>query len=129
VSITPEVSSVAPSSSTSTATETAKPGSFLEKHVGEIVAAAAGVLAEAVQEYKDRGLTPKTKGQGGELIWQLYRLRASMIGIWDFDSVARQRGIEALRAATDGELTPRTVDLLVDEVLTILRKVVADNLN
>lgn len=44
-----------PPSSSSTATATA--GSFLERHVGELIAAAAAILLEALGEFRDRGLT------------------------------------------------------------------------
>ena len=51
------------------------------------------------------------------------------IGTLDFDSIAREQGATTLRAATDGEMSPRIIDALISEVLDILRKVVRDQLN
>jgi len=71
----------------------------LEHHVGAIVGAAAGTIAEAIQEFQDGGLTPMTKSQGGEFIWQLFRLREFMIADFpDFDCVAREHGTATMLA-------------------------------
>jgi len=62
----------------------------------------------------------------GDLVAQLYRLRAFLVPTWDFDGIAKKHGIEALRAA---DVSPATAAAAVTEVLNILRKVVRDNLN
>ena len=122
---------LAPSTSTSTtATSPSKPASWLEHHLGQTVAAAASTIAEALGEFQDGGLTSRTKGRGGELIFELFRLRQFLIANFpDFDRLARERGIEALRAATDGEIRPEIADELITAVLDILGKVTKAELN
>ena len=107
----------------------AKPVSWLERHVGEMVAGAAGNLALALSEFQDRGVTGRTKKAGGEAIWQLYRLRQSLITDLDFDSIARTHGRAVLRECCGNDITDAFVDLLVDTVLEILAKVTRDQLN
>ena len=120
---TPTITALAPAPSTAKATS--KPASFIENYVGELAAAAA-ILLEALGEFRDRGLTPRTKMAAGDLIAQLYRLRAFLVPTWDFDAIARAHGIAALRAA---DVSPATAEAAVDEVLTILGKLIHDNLN
>ena len=67
-----------------TSTATTKPASFLERHVGELVAGAAGTIALALPEFQDRGLTRATKMAGGEAIAQLFKPRQFMMGTWEF---------------------------------------------
>ena len=121
--------SVTSTPTTSTTRTTSKPASFLERHVGEMVAGAAGNLALALSEFQDRGVTGGTKKAGGEAIWQLYRLRQSLITDLDFDSIARTHGRAVLRECCGNDITDAFVDLLVDTVLEILAKVTRDQLN
>ena len=121
--------SVTSTPTTSTTRTTSKPASFLERHVGEMVAGAAGNLALALSEYQDRGVTGGTKMAGGEAIWQLYRLRQGLIADLDFDSIARTHGRAVLRECCGRDVTDATVDMLVDSVLEILTRVVRDHLN
>ena len=121
--------SVTSTPTTSTTRTTSKPASFLERHVGEMVAGAAGTLALALSEYQDRGVTGGTKMAGGEAIWQLYRLRQGLIADLDFDSIARTHGRAVLRECCGRDVTDATVDMLVDSVLEILTRVVRDHLN
>ena len=123
----PAITTLAPA--TSTARTTAKPVSWIERHVGEMVAGAAGNFALALSEFQDRGVTGGTKMAGGEAIWQLYRLRQALIADLDFDSIARTHGRAVLRECCGRDVTDATVDMLVDSVLDILRKVVRDQLN
>src|SRR5262245_31517774 len=118
---TPIVTTLAPVPSSSTATS--KPASFLERHVDELVAAAAGMIALALSEYQDRGVTTRTKMANADAIFQLFRLRQSMIGTWDFDTMARTHGRAVLRECCGSDVTDATVDMLVDATLEILRKV------
>ena len=117
--------SPAPSSSSATA----KPASWLERHVGEMVAGAAGTIALALSEFNDGALTPRTKMQGGDAIAKLYKLRQFMIGTWDFDRIAREHGRAVLRECCGNNVKDATVDALVSEALAILAKVVRDQLN
>jgi hypothetical protein len=100
--------------------------SSLEPLVGQLVAAAGITIVEALGEYRDGGLTPRTKGRGGDLIAQLVGLYHFAIVDLDFDNVARVHGMAALRAA---DVSPSTADRLVDEVLRLLHKVVQTTLN
>jgi hypothetical protein len=128
---TPAVSPlVALERSRSTATATPAAGSWIEAHIGKTVAAAAATIAEALGEFQDGGLTSTTKAAGGSCIFEIYRLRCFLIARFpDFDRLARERGIEELRAATNGEVSSVTIDVLVDGVMDILHKVVRDQLN
>ena len=121
--------SVTSTPTTSTTRTTSKPASFLERHVGEMVAGAAGNLALALSEFQDRGVTGGTKMAGGEAIWQLYRLRQALIADLDFDSIARTHGRAVLRECCGNDITDAFVDVLIDSVLEILRKVTHDQLN
>lgn len=113
-----------------TAVTTFNPPNFLERIVGEAVAVAASSLAKALGEFTDGGLTPATRGQGADSIVQLFRLKLFLAGDFpDWDAVAREQGVTALRAATDGEVSPVTCDLLVESVLEILGRVVKSELN
>jgi hypothetical protein len=94
----------------------------LERLVGELVAAAGMAIAEALAERSDGGLTPATRVRGGDLIAQLYGLRQFLIVDFpNFDSIARTHGLAALRAC---DVPPATADVLVNEVLAIVAKVV-----
>jgi len=94
-----------------------------------MIAGAAGNLALALSEFQDRGLTGGTKMAGSEAIWQLYRLRQALIANLDFDSIARPHGRAVLRECCGSDITDAFVDVLVDSVLEILRKVTRDQLN
>jgi hypothetical protein len=128
---TPAVSPLAPSTSTSRSpSSSSEPASWLERHIGECVAAAGGAIVAALDERRDGALTPRTKGRGGELIFEVYRLRQFLIADFpDFDTMARTHGVAALRAATDGNIRLEIADELVNAVLDILQKVVKSQLN
>ena len=114
--------------SQSTAVKTAtRSAPLLEYHLGAIVAACAGMIGEAVGEFQDGGLTPRTKGQAGEFIAELFRLRQYMIVDWpDFDRIARERGVEMLVACG---APSSAAEFLVTEALAILSKIVHDELH
>ena len=117
-----DVTTSAPSSTTATA----KPASFIEHYIGLQVAGAASLLILALEEYGDGGLSPKTKEQSGQLIFELFRLHQFMIGRGDFDAIARRHGVAVLRK--DG-INLATAEIAVDEVLKILAKVVKSQLS
>jgi hypothetical protein len=77
-------------------------------------------------EYADRGLSPRTKENVGELFVQLFKWRQFAIPDWDFERIAREQGVAILRAA---DIPLATAEAAVDEILIILGKVVRDNLN
>ena len=105
---------------------TVKPIPWIEKHVGAMTAAAAGTILEALAEHQNGGLIQKTREQIGESIWQLYRIRCVMVPSWDFDAIAREQGTAALRAA---DISPRTAQIAIDEVLRVLRAVIRETVN
>lgn len=96
---------------------------WLERHVGECVAAAACTILQALDEHQNGGLTPRTRGAGGDRIFDLYRLRCLMVSTWDWETIARHRGIEALRTISNGEISLSACDALVDHVLAIVSAV------
>ena len=115
---------------TSTAKPTFNPASSIELAVGQAVAAAAAAIAEALGEFQDAGVTPRTRNQSGEAIARLFRLQRFLIADFpNFDAMAREQGAAALRAATDGEVSPVTCALLIESALEILARVVAAELN
>jgi hypothetical protein len=57
------------------------------------------VIAEALAERQDGGLTPATRARGGDLLAALHGLRLFMLADWDFDGICRVHGAAALRAA------------------------------
>jgi hypothetical protein len=107
----------------------AKPSPTIERYVGELVAAAAGAIVEALHEYRHGGLSPRTKMAGGDLICELFKLRQYMIADWPFDQIAREYGTAALRETCGTDLDARRIDVLVDEVLRLLHKVVRAAVN
>jgi hypothetical protein len=127
---TPANTTLAPERSRSTSTTaTAQPIPWIEHHVGECVAAAGCAILQALDEHKDGSLMSSTKSLGGDTIFALFRLHQYLAGHLDFEAVARREGAAALRAACDGEMSPATIDVLVDGVLDILAKVVRAELN
>ena len=109
---------------------TTKSAPFLECHVGAVVAAAAGAIAAALGEFRDGGLTPATKMHGGDTIATLFKLRQFLIVDFpDFDGMARKHGAIVLWEICGDEVSPATIDVLVDEMMDILAKVVRAELN
>jgi len=98
----------------------ATPANTIERYVGQRVAAAAGVILEALAERQGGGLSPATRTAGGDQLAALHGLRLFMLADWDFDAIAREHGAAALRAA---DVSPANADVLVDEVLILLHKI------
>jgi hypothetical protein len=117
---------VAPERSRSPATSTAKLTPWIEHHVGECVAAAASVILQALDEHRDGGLIPRTKEQIGDSVWQVYRLRQFLVPTWDFDVIAREQGVAALRTA---DVAPAIAQIAVEEVIRVLHAVIRETLN
>jgi hypothetical protein len=68
----------------------------IECLIGEVVAVASIVIAVALDERRNGGLTGRTKLQGADLIAQLYTLRQTCPDT--FDVIARREGKRALHA-------------------------------
>ena len=94
-----------------------------EHLIGEVMAAAAIALLRALYEWETGRLTPAAKAAGGNLVAQLYELRAATMGEFDFEQVVRIHGLQALRARCVGEWNPVAGRILIDNVLDILRQV------
>jgi hypothetical protein len=98
----------------------------IEVLIGDVTAAAAAALAQALQEYWTGDLSLKTKLHGGDLVAELWKLRQSTLGeIDDFEQVAREQGRLALQKRCNGgyHAVAAKSDILVDEVLKILDQV------
>jgi len=116
-----------PAPAPSTAVKAITRSARLEAHVGAVVGAAAAALGAALGELQDGKLTSMTKCQGGQLIYELFRLRQLMIGTFpNFDALAHQCGEETLRACG---VPAAAANMLVDEAMKLLKKVVGDQLN
>jgi hypothetical protein len=99
----------------------------LECRVGVLVAVAGIAIAEALDERRHGALSSETRTRGGNLICELVRLRQFLIAdLPNFDAVARTHGVAMLRAA---DVSPATADVLVNEVLAIVAKVVRASVN
>jgi hypothetical protein len=106
---------------------TTKSAPLLEAHLGVVVGACAAMIAEAASEFQNGGLSPRLKGNAGEFIWQLFRLREFMLPNFpEVDRIAKERGVEALVAC---DFPIETAEWLVGEVMTVLGKIVRDLAN
>jgi len=113
---------LAPSRSTASA-----PANTIERHIGALVAAAGLVIVEALAERAAGGLTSATRTRGGDLICELYGLRRFLIADFpNFDALAREHGLAALRSA---DVSPAAAAELVSAVLDVLAKIVRTTLN
>ena len=116
-----------PALSSSTTAKTATRSARLLEHIGLTVAAAAAALGAALTEkFKSDTVSAQTKMIGGETIAALLKLYFFMAGNFDFDRVARERGVEVLVAS---DIPPEAAKFWVDEVMKLLKKVVGDQLN
>jgi len=109
------VDTLAPSSSAAPT-----PANTIERYVGQRVAAAGIAIAEALDERQHGRLSTATRTRGGDLLAALHGLRLFMLADWPFDEICRVHGAAALRAA---DVSPAAADVLVDEVLALLRKI------
>jgi len=94
-----------------------------------MVASAAGAIAEALGEYQNGGLSPLTKSRGGDLVFELFKLRQFLIADFDFDRIAVEYGLAVLLEASGADVDASTINILVDGVMDILRTVVRAALN
>jgi len=105
------------------------PGASLEHSVGEIVAAAAVTLAQGLREMERGKLTLRTKMKGGDLVFELFKLRQFLIADFDFDRICREHGRIVLLEASGADVDARTIEILVDGVLDVLARVVRAAVN
>jgi len=102
------------------------PSAALEQVAGEIAADAAVALARAVHEFHTDGLSFETKMRVGDLIARLFELRLCAGPI---DDAARTRGARLLRERYGEDLDARTITVLIDVVIEVLRHVIARDMN
>ena len=91
----------------------------LEIHLGIVVAAAA-LGAAMGEEFKSGVVSASTKTIGGETVAELLKLYFLTAANFDFERVARERGVEVLLA---NDISPGIAESLVDETLKILAAV------
>jgi hypothetical protein len=101
----------------------------VERAIGELVAAAAGILCRGLLECSNGGLRQETKGAGGDVIAQLYDMRVFATGSLDFNATAREYGKATLRAYLAAGHDPLAaseakLDTLVDTVVDIVDQLV-----
>jgi hypothetical protein len=103
------------------------PGPTVECLIGELVAAAACLVAHGLRELKEHGqIQTDADAQriGGELMGTLIELRQATAGALDFDRVARTHGARALQERSDGTVSQRAINELVAAVIEILTGIV-----
>ena len=101
----------------------------LEQILGEVAADAAVVLARALREFQNGGLSPRTRGHWGDLIARLFELWQVGVGQIDVYSAARARGARLLQERYGRNINARTIAVLIDGVIEILQQVVRAELN
>jgi hypothetical protein len=112
--------------------QSSTPGPAVECLIGELVAAAACLVARGLRELKERGqIQTDADAQriGGELMGTLIELRQATAGALDFDRVARTHGARALQERSGDTVSQRTINELVAAVLEILAGIVRLRLN
>src|SRR5215471_8327013 len=93
----------------------------LEQTIGEVTADAAVVLARALRESQNGGLSPRTRRHWGDRIAQLFELRLVYAGQINFYAVARARGTYLLQDRHGEDLDARTIAVLIDAVIEVLQ--------
>ena len=94
----------------------------LEAHLGTLVGAIAATIGAAWNELQEGKLTSLTQGQGGELIYELFKLRRILLADFpNFDDLAPQCGVETLLARG---VPSEVAKFLVDETMRLLARVV-----
>jgi hypothetical protein len=106
--------------------------------IGEVTATAAIVIAVALNERANGGLTLKTRQRGGDLVAALYQLHQKCAGEFDFFDVARDQGKRALhvryvQAKGNGSCPPPFNDAMAEEMvswpLDTLNRIIAAEMN
>jgi hypothetical protein len=106
----------------------------IEQTIGELTAAAAGLVVAGLCEYWHHGrmdgrMRADTRRQGGELIALLIEVREATAGEIDFDQVAKSHGAKALRERNGTAVSAETIDVLINGVLHILHGVAKLRMN
>jgi hypothetical protein len=117
---------LAPSPSTAAPLLPASPA--LEQLIGEVTAAAASAVLEALREFQRSG---RRNGMpAGEIIAQLYELWHGVLGSGlDFGETARTYGKRALRERCGEDLSDAELDEIVSWPLEILARAINMEMN
>jgi len=115
----------------STAVKAITRSARLEAHLGLVTAAAAAATGLALAEkFHNDTVSAPTKRLGGETIAELLKLYFLTAAIFEsprcFFRVALERGVEVL---VTGDIPPEAASFWVDEVMKLLAKVTASQLN
>ena len=98
---------------------TPRPRNAIHWYIGVQAGGAAAVLLEALEERRDRGVTPATRDQAGVIIGELCRIRYYMPQ--DFEALAKEHGVAMLHEC--GDVSRATAEWAVGQILAIVRKV------
>ena len=102
--------------------------STLPQIIGEVTAGAAVAIARALREFQTDGLSFEAEMHVGDLIARLFELRLCA-GQIDFYAVARAGGARLLQDRYGRDINARTIAVLIDAVIEVLRQVVRAELN
>jgi len=105
--------------------------SSVERHIGELIAGCACLVAQGLEECLAHGkmngqMSAATKVQGRALIAGLLELRNGTAGELDFNAVARLHGAKVLQGQG---VSDKTIDSLLNAALEILDRIVRARLN
>jgi hypothetical protein len=101
----------------------------LEEIIGEIAAGAAVALARALREFQTDGLSIGAKMHVGAQIARLFVLWQVCAGQIDFYAVVQARGSHQLQERYGKDINARTIAVLIDAVIEVLRHTVHMELN
>ena len=101
----------------------------LDEVIGETAADAAVVLARALREFQNDGLSARTRGHWSDLIARLFELWQAGADRIDVYAMARARGTCLLQERYGKDLDTSTIAVLVGAVVEALRHVVRTELN
>jgi hypothetical protein len=101
----------------------------LEQVIGEVTANAALAIVRALR-HQNNGLSPRNAASVfGDRVAQLFELQQAYTGRLDFCAAVRIRGAHALQERYGKDINARTIAVLIDAVLEVLRHVVSRELN
>ena len=102
---------------------------LLEQVIGEVTANAALAIVRALR-HQNNGLSPRNAASAfGDWIARLFELRLVYAGQIDFCAVAGAAGARLLRERYGEDLDARTITVLIDVVIEVLRHVIAREMN
>jgi hypothetical protein len=101
----------------------------LEEIIGEVAANAASAIVQALR-HQNNGLSPRNAASVfGDWIARLFELRQAYTGRLDFCAVVRARSAHVLQQRYGRDINARTIAVLIDAVIEVLRHAVRMELN